>query len=349
MSTNRWYHNFLSRIDAKRALGDKADALKCEKQAISEQMMGAKSRLPRVRQEIQSLEATVANASESGRNQWQRRLEAAQAEAAQLSKTVANGEARMQAITTELEQMTADMDNCGKGASVDELRAHLKSVAEAKAEVERIEGIKAEQEGILASLDDDRDERIEALQKQRSQVLADIALGNATKAALETIDAEIDGLLQDKSGDHVRSIESHRQAHQTLVGLDSRLEQARAHYTRLSGYTNELLTQALRSEAERVGEAYFAHAKEAIDAFQELVAIDRILGNAAGDGSASFLPPAWWHMNLPAFMLECAKYIEPHDAMSGVLYSALRATDGGMLDASETVMRDRLREKGFPV
>lgn len=349
MSTNRWYHNFLSRIDAKWSLGDKADALKCEKQAISEQLMGAKSRLPRVREEIQSLEATVANASESVRNQWQRRLENAQAEAAQLSKTVANGEARMQAITDELEQMTTDMDNCGKGASVDELRAHLKSVAEAKTEVERIEAIKAEQEGILASLDDARDEQIEALQEQRSQVLADIALGNATKAALEEVDNKLTSLLQDNGGTHYQAIEAQRAAYQTIFGLRSRLEQARSHYTRLSGYTNELLSQALRSEAERVGKIYFAHAKETIDAFQELVAIDRILSNAAGDGSASFLPPAWWNMKLPAFMLECAKHIEPHDAMSGVLYSAQRAADGGLLDASETLMRERLREKGFPV
>lgn len=349
MSKSRWHHNFLARIDTKWALADEAAALKREQQTISEQLSRAKSRLPRVHEEIQSLEATIAKASESNRDQWQRRLESAQAELAQLRETVVNGEARLQAITTELEQMTADMDNCGKGASVDELRAHLKSVAEAKAEVERIEAIKAEQEGILASLGDDRDEQIEALQEQRSQVLADIALGNATKAALDKIDAEIGGLLQDKGGEHIRSIESHRQAHQTLAGLRSRLEQARDHYARLSDYTNELLAQALRSEAERVGETYFAHAKEAIDAFQELVAIDRILRNVAGDSSASFLPPAWWIMNMPAFMLECAKHTELHDAVSGVLYSAQRAVDGGLIDASEAETRDRLRGKGFPV
>lgn len=339
----------MSRINEMRVLREKVESLKNEKSALSERLMSDRSNRPRLAQKVTSLEGTLKNASMHDKESWKQLLDDARQSLERIDTSISSNETRLKEIDAERYQAECKIAEHNKGTSIDDFRAHLKAINEAKAEVLRVEDIIAEQQGHLDSVSDDADSKIELLQSQRQQLLADIALGSGAPEDLKRIDQEIDDLLQDKDGVQRKSAEIHRHVHQTIAGLRPRLEAAHIHKANLEGYTKDILLQVLNSEAEQIAVEYHSHARAMIQAFEALIAIERIMKKTFGEETPSIMAPAWWHMKVPSFVADGAEDIELHDPSQGVLYAVQQALNNGDIDARVEQETQRLRRQGLTV
>lgn len=111
------------------------------------------------------------------------------------------------------------------------------------------------------------------LSSQREDLLAAIAIGEATSADLEKLDAQMDKLKAQRNGEKP-ALDALKQ---TIEGLQRRWVDARKSLQKLRAERESLLRHFLIKKAEAVGAEYFAAAQALVARYKELRGLDALI------------------------------------------------------------------------
>lgn len=137
----------------------------------------------------------------------------------------------------------------------------------------------------------------------RSEMLAQVALGEADVATLANLDASIAVELQaeKEAGEQVVSVVQDAEA--TIIGLRKILKSTQDDLQTLTSKTADLEFDFLRGEAETVGAAYVESAQAVLALWAQLCALDELARDVRPEmrASGAFRSDTWTKLYIPTF------------------------------------------------
>ncbi|WP_022946972.1 hypothetical protein [Methylohalobius crimeensis] len=248
-----------------------------------------------------------------------------------------------QALTAELNELERNaLPNCNAGAAIEEALAYQARVAEIQGQIEGLEKLIEEQRQIVENSQAEVP-ALDGLYQKREDLLADLAIGQASKADMETLEAEIseaeknrDKAIQRAKRGEVKA----NQARQTIAGLERKIEPLRQELAEIEDKGPEVLRQLVRGEAEVLGKEYAELATALKNHFVRLVGLSMLLKSLGGK---EFLTTV--ELALPGFALDTCKAVEL-PAHPGWLYQLHSWSDRETFHKAMHSERERLREHG---
>lgn len=314
------HSDLTSRMASKRQAESDLESLMQDNSSVTVKLGSERHKQIELRQQMNSYRASVERDREKGKvSPYEERLRATEEEYQRCSETITKLEKRQLGIAEDkqsLEQLIAEAD---AGADVDEVIAHQNALAAARDEVERLQALISEQEESLDSLTLDADERLDALQERREEVLADIALGEDNQDELKSLDKEIESIIGDTDGSQREALEKYRHASQTVSGLKVRLQRQEEKLAELEAMSEGVIEQFLLDQGNKLASGFAKHAKQLIESFVRLKAIDELLMEKGGRNAMTYVPGDWYRTFIPAigsagadapFIAESANYAE---------------------------------------
>ncbi len=133
---------------------------------------------------------------------------------------------------------------------------------------------------------------------ERQDLLADIAMGNASPADLEALEGRARKAREESEQSVKASSPVIESATSTLQGLARKLADARAILDNLKGRRVELILAYLETEAEKEGAEYIRLASDLMGHYKRMLAIDAMRKSLGAD---SFKPFSIQSIHIPAF------------------------------------------------
>lgn len=356
MTSKKRQDGFAQRLAHQDAVTRRLSELAADEKQVSGELSSAQREVSRLNERISTIQAAELSAVPVGAIDSVQRAEPANEDIRAARQQVDEAKQRIMALEEKRRAIRDDRAPLleeGKnleqaGASEADVIAHQEELQRARAAVSHIETlIEAEETALRAVEAEGSDDRIEGLQRQREEILADIALGQRSSGEIAKIDDQLSTLLKDEDGREAGAIELQRQTYQTLAGLRRRGEKAQAEVQRLEKKTPAVAELFLRDQASRAAEAYLEHAQAAVSAIRRIYALDRILQGVLGSRSPVFLRSSVDEMQLPALLAPCFEGVQLHDERHAVMFSA--SGPRGLNADDEQAERRRLRKMGLTV
>lgn len=199
----------------------------------------------------------------------------------------------------------------GQSPELDALLAHQRTISEKAAGIASIKAKIKEIEGEALKLDAAMP-NVEALETERTEVLAAIAIGERSENDLEEIDARIAATCESSHPDCM----SLGRAKETVAGLQRRVETETAALRELQSKSTMIVRRYLLAEAEAAGAEYAAAAVTMVAYYKRLNALDSLLADRGHRPRLHCLGP---HLHVPSFELESCK-VYGNIRTSNVLY-----------------------------
>lgn len=333
MGTPATYTEFADRLNARQALRTELTSANNSLGHAKGHLDAAKRERIEARSTVQSARDSLARAEASGGGhaieRAKRELREFEDRLSSINQAVDRHQAevsRLQARIGEIEAQLQAIDR--ERVERDQLVAHASGLAEQRRLVARIRSLIAERESLSDA--DTADEELGRLQAQRSELLADQALGKKNATALKDLDDQIARLTRDQDGTNAAALQSDRDRAQTVAGLHARLAAAESDLAQIEGRTQEVLRAWLRSQATGVYGMYLHCAQVVREAYVRLVAIDHLLVELGGEDPRR--PPLLTsqHTNalLPAFSSLDMEDERLDDRARGIVFSGASVRSG---------------------
>lgn len=158
------------------------------------------------------------------------------------------------------------------------------------------------------------DEQLSALQQQRQDLLADIALGKADDSTLPSIDAAITQIEEEKKEAIRKADEFKAAVGSTIAGLQRKRGEVQGMLVAHNRQTVDLALAYLHARAEHLGEAYMQAVSVVSENYKELIALGKVINTVKGGLSGdNFLTRACWNeISLPLFKVTACEHIRHH-------------------------------------
>ncbi|QSI33327.1 hypothetical protein GNX71_28685 [Variovorax sp. RKNM96] len=170
------------------------------------------------------------------------------------------------------------------------------AVADTQRQIGSLQSAIAQQQTIItrsrAALPD-----VAALERERQDKLAAVALGQGTQVDLAALDEQLAARKAETKKLHPKI----EQAEQTIAGLERKIEEMRGAETKLREQHRMRLRDLLYAEAEVVGAAYIAAAEIVAESYRNINAIASLLKDAGDSTAHVLLPQGYGRVYLPCF------------------------------------------------
>jgi chromosome segregation ATPase len=311
------------RIEKKHELQEDIKALLQENSTTSVRVSTLRNKMISEREAYSSLKNTVENDHQRGRERssYEGMYEESKRNLQQMSEQLTTLEKRQLEIQEEIEAKKEELRACDTGASAEEVLTHLSEIESLKSEKEQIISSIEEQQSIISSLDDGDDEKLEGLQSQKEELLADIALGSDRQSELNVINQAIDDILNDKDGQHTEAVHKEVSAKQTITGLNKRLDNLNVKIEVLESKTPAYVEQFLIGQAEQASEKYIQLAKGLIEELMRIKTISDLLEKTTNPPKR-LLMYSFDDVLIPAFSTNAFSEIDAHDESQGILFAS---------------------------
>jgi len=255
----------------------------------------------------------------------------------------ANAGTRMKERNAELQHLQNEVLPAAKsGVTMQAILQQQDLLAAAVADVRHIEQLIAAQRELAAQARASVPEPA-TTEGERQDLLAAIAAGSSTSAALEDLDKKIveERAAIDKATKAAGSAISN--AESTIAGLDRRLQAAQEHQQAISEEGKRLLCSFLHTEAEAAGAQYVELAKAARAQLIRVRAIENLLRESGEQAS-------FFHHNAGRFWMPSLRLQACADGrFVGELCSAERDSNGVAYQKATDSERTALRKTGVKI
>ncbi len=255
-------------------------------------------------------------------------------------------ENRLASLRAEQAENSAKLATLHKDISAEDVTALQNMVAQAEEEVNRFheltqrhQAAKNEAERLSSGLP--------ALQRQREDLLADIADGAASADALAAFDEEIRSVKAQEGKERAKRATIIDEANQMIAGVGRRLAAATQYRDRLLGLHSRCVDLFLVTEAKRLGREYVEHALEAVARLKRLAAIQILVHGRGHQGNLIFAPGHVAEMRLPAIEV-LGEEDAPRTTTPGVMFFGSDLAEGSHA-VQEALMRERERIEGLGI
>lgn len=205
------------------------------------------------------------------------------------------------------------------------VKQHRKALLELRSEVGTLEQLITEHEIALGSLESTEETQALGyvrLQREREDVLADIALGRKSDADLAAVDRRIsDATNSKRTSMSAKDAVEFLRVEQSLEGLRRRRNEAAKELLDTEELTSGIVKEFLVATAAEAYASYLANAGKTVADLKRLIALSSIFEKTTGDKSNPFTQYYWSSALLPTFNL-------PHDGTgaysgsAGILFKA---------------------------
>jgi DNA repair exonuclease SbcCD ATPase subunit len=249
---------------------------------------------------------------------------------------------RKKKLNQKISDLQAELSSFSPTLSVLEVLRYQKTLAAAEQKVDNlVEAIQKQEEVI------EQTQRslgpVPSYAQKREDLLAEIAVGKATESDLKKLDKEIEANLQKYEKEQDSASQITGTAQETIEGLNRKLATAKAELSVIKTKKSDVLNQFLKSEAERVGEEYATLTAKLVERFEQLVALDNMLGQSAKlrvNGYDRFL--------IPIFNVKACQE-QGHHNHPGQFWSVRNAFDFKRSALVEQAEQDRLENLGVQI
>ena len=180
------------------------------------------------------------------------------------------------------------------------------------------------------------------LPKQREDLLASVAIGQATEDDVKKFDsdhaAEFDAAA--KAIEKYRVIKN--EVDQAIAGLTRKLDEAKAQFADLKAESKPLLLGLLRSLADQYGEFYIKAATEAYERYMQLLSLEQLSGSL---GVPLSIRHYEWTIKLPRIRIEACKDVGSVGRPE-FLFSDWESVYGTKIADGATVLHQALKAAG---
>jgi len=200
----------------------------------------------------------------------------------------------------------------------------------------KIKGVTSEKKALLAG-SDERKKVLAQKRRQAETTAAEVALGDAPPEDLEKLKKEIEALEKEVAADDsIREL---------VNGLQRKLFDAESEVRAAKNKAHPDLIAFLLTEAEILGAEYLASARQTVELFRRLMALDALL--TPKGYPVSYGASMYQKISLPRFMLEC--HTDSMDQGTPYLLSEttdLNSTGGGFREKDVNEEKSRLEALG---
>jgi len=230
-------------------------------------------------------------------------LKSVESEIAKISEQISDMEQQQDDNQRRREALLLSDKNGGyKQVDVDVILHHQAQLQAVTEDLSRIDGLIATREAEKTS-GDGIDPRLEVLQTQRGQLLAEIALGEASQSDLNELDSEIQELILSSEESEAKAISRFRDACQAVAGLQEKRKIKALEYDQLKSLSSELLGRYFLREMGGLSAQYSEKVQEIAKLLERILAISR-LAEAAGSSNSEFeINGELWKTCLPSILL----------------------------------------------
>jgi vacuolar-type H+-ATPase subunit I/STV1 len=214
-------------------------------------------------------------------------------------------------LTQERDDLKEQLANFEYLCTEEELLGYLKAHEEAKQKTADLRAAITKQDETIREANAGVPSMGDLLQ-QREDLLADIAMGNASGDSLETLDAQIGQKEKEIASAKAEAKKIVSQAQQVIAGLKRKMTEMEAKVKELK---EEILPEAiahfLLTRAETACEEYVQIARELIEKHRQIVGLGTLLKNSVPCGK-NILAGKWNEFRIPAFDLKaCEGHLAP--------------------------------------
>lgn len=201
-----------------------------------------------------------------------------------LRQDMQRSEERHKALNDELVQLqTVELPSCMANLSAEDVLEHYRQIGAANTEVGRIQSAIDAQHQLIADAKASIPNAVDR-QDGRHSLMAEIALGKASKDVLEKLDAEIASDKRSISDAEKKVAPQIADAKATVVGLERKLEAARDVLNTLESKSEEVEHRYYFGEAQKAAAQYVNHALELRRLHFLLLGLNSIISSHDGKG-----------------------------------------------------------------
>jgi hypothetical protein len=130
--------------------------------------------------------------------------------------------------------------------------------------------------------------------KKREDLLAEIATGGASSDSLEKLDERIEVEHKEYEKKQTKMLDITVPAQEAIEGLKRRLITAKNELSIIKSKKSPVLCEFMMGEADRIGEEYVKLSLKLVEKFEQLIALDKIMGSSTNlrcYGTEKFMIP----------------------------------------------------------
>lgn len=212
------------------------------------------------------------------------KIQTLKAQLQKLSQDMRRSEERHKALNDELVQLQSiELPSCMANLSAEDVLEHHRRIGAATAEVGRIQSAINVQHQLIADAHTNLPNAVDR-QDERHNLMAEIALGKASKDALEKLDAEIASDKKSISDAEKTVAPQIADAQATVAGLERKLATAQDALNTLESKTEEVTHRYYVGEAQKAAAQYVNHATELKRLHFLLLGLNSIISSHDGIG-----------------------------------------------------------------
>ncbi|WP_029132696.1 hypothetical protein [Sedimenticola selenatireducens] len=247
----------------------------------------------------------------------------------------------IQEATDEMAAIDKKLNFLGQGASADEVAVHQSIIIDLSEKIQQLQELIDEQHGFVGNARDGFFDLADLHQK-RDDLLADIALGEATQEQLDPIDAEIAKMEQANAEQQAEKEKLAARANQVISGLVRKQQVLKLDLEKLERVTPKIMDQFLMNEAAAVAKVYQEQAKQAIVSLTRLAALERLITEQGERSAPIFLTGNERQTFIPDSLINpVAPTVGP-----GILFKGLYPNSDLVIDAVKAE-RERFEAMGI--
>lgn len=209
-----------------------------------------------------------------------------------LIRNIAQHKENLDIIKQQMEELEAErqrlkdveLPQCLQKTGMAEVLAHQDSIKAMRDDAKRIEDAITAQSEIIRQAETSI-VRAQDRSAQRAEILANIAMGEASQKDLD----ELDALVASERKAHEKSLAEAtpiaRLAAETIAGLDKKASVLKQQIAAMERDSTMVMEQFLMSEITDMASQYVQHAQAVKEAFYRLVALEKLLRTATGSNS----------------------------------------------------------------
>jgi chromosome segregation ATPase len=200
------------------------------------------------------------------------------------------------------------------------LLEHRRRIEQATMELKNVQAVIEAQHQAISAADATIISPIDR-QNSRQDIMADIALGNATASDLRALDDEIADerkAIQEAQKKAAPLLEKAQLARSVLPGLERKLSAAQAQLHAIESKSSEVEHRFFLGEAENVAVQFVNHALRLKELYIRLAGLDSIITSLGGDG----IMHGHKKLHIPVFQLPQFEGLENPDIGQGTFFSA---------------------------
>ena len=207
------------------------------------------------------------------------KLNALEQAAKEVANSAKNLDDRKKELNQEINRLQAQLSSFAPVLSAQEVLLYQKNLAFAERQVENLQSTIQKHEEVIEQTQRSLGPGPSHSQK-REDLLAKIAVGDATEVELTEFDQKTKASLQKYEKEQKAASKVIGTAQETIRGLNRKLAVAKEKLSSIESKKSDVRNQFLKSEVERVGEEYVELTIKLVEKFEQLVALDDLLGNA---------------------------------------------------------------------